>query len=103
MKKFMAVFLMSIITIPLFAITLSPSIGIKSNEYETPLYIELLLTEKFDVISLEGTYKLGYDIKNEGHYNFIGFGVRMSFNWGSIVLSKSYGNDINQTEFRLEF
>ena len=103
MKKLILLIIILVSMTSIYPVDLSTSIGVKSSTIEAPMYAELSLNQSFDVLRMFATYQLGYDIMNNIGYNDIIFGASLSFNWGDIILSKEYGNNVNKTEFRLEF
>ncbi len=82
---------------------MTTSLGVKSNSLQAPVYAEIGLFHSFDIFSLQTIYKIGYDTKNKVAFNEINIGASFVFRWGTVSLIKEYGNNINETEFRINF
>ena len=103
LKKVIIVIIFLCVFIQLYSINMTTSFGVKSNNLQAPVYSEIGLFHSFDIFSLQAIYKIGYDTKNKVAFNEISIGASLAFSWGTVSLTKEYGNNINETELRINF
>ena len=97
MKKILILTVLMLVLSPVFGATFITSIACETNDYATPIYLEIDISHSFEQLSISGEYCIGYDMDSKSAYNSLIIDFGLSFEWGTVYVSKGISSVIGNT------